>query len=196
MRGGTVKVESGEITSALRRWSAGEREAAEQVLPLVYGELRKIAARQLRRERRALTIQPTDVVHEAYLRLRDALGVSWNDRVQFFAFAAHVMRRVLVDRARDRNRLKRGGGVCTLALDPEVAPAPERCPDVLAVDDALRSLERVDSRKAAIVEMRFFAGFTLAEAAGFLGISVETAGREWRRAKAWLRAELEEAPGV
>jgi RNA polymerase sigma factor (TIGR02999 family) len=121
--------------------------------------------------------------------------VTWADRAQFFAFAAHVMRRVLVDHARERNRFKRGGGACTVALDPDAAPAVGSDPDVVAVDEALRSLERVDPRKASIVEMRFFAGLTLREAAAHLGISEETAGREWRRAKAWLRAALEASGG-
>ena len=174
----------------LRRWSAGDRQAAEEAFPLVYHELKRVAAQQLRRERAGHTLQPTAVVHEAYLRLREASGVSWASRAQFYAFAAHVMRRVLVDHARGRKRLKRGGAARAVAVDFELMARSEPDVDVVALDEALRALERRDPRKGAIVEMRFFAGLTMGAIARQLGISEETAGREWRRAKAWLRAMI------
>jgi RNA polymerase sigma-70 factor (ECF subfamily) len=178
------------VTQLLQRWSAGEREAAESVLPLVYQELRRIAARQLRRERGDHTLQATAVVHEAFLRLEARQGFRWLSRDHFFAFASHLIRRILVDYARNRTRAKRGGAWtrCSLAEADDLALA--RRPDLLALDDALSSLETIDPRKAAVVQLRFFAGLTLDETAAQLGVSAETVGREWRRAKAWLYREL------
>ncbi len=178
------------VTQLLQRWSEGEREAAASVLPLVYQDLRRIAARQLRRERGDHTLQATAVVHEAFLRLEAREGFRWMSRDHFFAFASHLIRRILVDYARNRNRAKRGGAVtrCSLAEADDLALV--RRPDLLALDEALSSLEAIDPRKAAVVQLRFFAGLTLDETAAQLGVSAETVGREWRRAKAWLYREL------
>ena len=183
------------VTQVLRRWSRGDREAAEQVLPLVYDELRRIASRQLRREREDHTLQATAIVHEAYLRLHEQGGFHWPSRAHFFAFSAHLIRRILVDYARSRNRAKRGGGVTTITLHEVADLALEKSPDLVALDEALSGLEEVDPRKATVVELRFFAGLTLEETAGQLGISSETVSREWRRAKAWLYSALQTKEG-
>lgn len=188
--------EGTRVTDVLERWSAGDRGAAEEAFPLVYRELRRIAAREFRRERDAHTLQPTAVVHEAYLRLRESRGLTWASRAQFFAFAAHVMRRVLVDHARERARLKRGGGLRFVTLDVADRMSVSSPPDLLALDEALEGLALNDPRKASIVELRVFAGFGMREIAAQLGISEETVGREWRRAKAWLRARLEPVPSA
>ena len=183
------------LTLLLKGWSAGDQAAAEQVLPLVYGELRRIAARQLRREREAHTLQATAIVHEAYLRLTREAGLEWPSRAHFFAFAAHLIRRILVDYARRRNRTKRGGRSREVTLTDRAAPlAPEKSPDLIALDKALSILEKVDPRKAAVVELKFFAGLSLEEIAGQLGVSPETVSRDWRRAKAWLYSELRTDP--
>jgi len=181
----------GTVTLLLESWSLGDPAAAEQVLPLVYEELRRIAARQLRRERDAHTLQATAIVHEAYLRLNGQPGLQWPSRAHFFAFAAHLIRRILVDYARTRNRAKRGGGCDNLTLSEIADLAPQRSPDLVALDEALAGLEKVDVRKAAIVELKFFAGLSLEEIAGQLGVSPETVSREWRRAKAWLHSALQ-----
>jgi RNA polymerase sigma-70 factor (ECF subfamily) len=183
------------VTQLLQRWSDGEREAAARVMPLVYQELRRIAGRQFRGERGDHTLQATAVVHEAFLRLEAQGGFVWLSRDHFFAFASHLMRRILVDHARNRKRAKRGGAAtrCSLAEADDLALA--RSPDLVALDDALSSLEAIDPRKAAVVELRFFAGLTLEETAAQLGISAETVGREWRRAKAWLYRELQAENG-
>lgn len=187
------------VTALLQRWSAGDQEAAATVLPRVYDELRRIARRELRRERPDHTLQATAVVHEAYLRLRDESGLVWPSRGHFFALAGHLIRRVLVDHARARDRAKRGGGLLRVTLPEDagvVGPAGKAGDgaDLLALDDALGRLEALDPRKAAVVELRYFAGLTLDEAADQLGISPETVGREWRRARAWLHAELAPVP--
>jgi RNA polymerase sigma factor (TIGR02999 family) len=183
------------ITLLLKGWSSGDQAAAEQVLPLVYGELRRIAARQLRRERDTHTLQATAIVHEAYLRLTGEAGLEWPSRAHFFAFAAHLIRRILVDYARNRNRAKRGGGYEKITLAEAAALAQEKSPDLVALDEALSSLEKVDPRKAAVVELKFFAGLSLGEIAGQLGVSQETVSRDWRRAKAWLYSALQPSHG-
>jgi RNA polymerase sigma-70 factor, ECF subfamily len=179
------------ITQLLARWGSGDPEAAEQVLPLVYGELRRIAARQLRQEREAHTLQATAIVHEAYLRLIGQPGLEWPSRAHFFAFSAHMIRRILVDYARRRNRAKRGGLSEKITLVEVADLAREKSPDLVALDEALSGLEKVDPRKAAVVELKFFAGLTLEEIATQLGISTETVSREWRRARAWLLSALQ-----
>jgi RNA polymerase sigma factor (TIGR02999 family) len=181
------------ITQLLQGWSEGDAAAAERVLPLVYDELRRIASGQLRRERGGHTLEATAIVHEAYLRLEAQQGFHWPSRDHFFAFAAHLIRRILVDYARSRNRLKRGGEALRVTLAEAADLAFGRSPDLVALDEALSALEAVDWRKAAVVELRFFAGLTLAETAAQLGVSPETVGREWRRAKAWLYNELHAA---
>ena len=180
------------ITQLLQQWSGGDREAAETVLPRVYDELRRIAAAHLQRERADHTLQATAIVHETYLRLAEQYGLVWPSRGHFFAFAAHLIRRILVDYAREHRAAKRGGGLERLPLSElgtlEATAGPS--PDLVALDDALQALEAFDARKAAVVELRFFGGLTLDETATRLGISAETAGREWRRARAWLFQEL------
>ncbi|MEA2600128.1 MAG: hypothetical protein QOF89_1120 [Acidobacteriota bacterium] len=178
------------ITRLLQNWSAGDSQAAERVLPMVYEELRRIASRQLRQERSDHTLQATAIVHEAYLRLGGQQGLQWPSRVHFFAFAAHLIRRVLVDHARHRNRDKRGGGMAHITLVEVADLSLEEDPDLVALDEALTALERIDPRKAAVVEMRFFAGLSLEETADQLKISRETVSRDWRRAKAWLYDRL------
>jgi len=181
------------ITQLLARWSSGDREAAERVLPRVYEDLRRIAARQLRREREAHTLQATAIVHEVYMRLIGQPGLEWPSRAHFFAFAAHLIRRILVDYARRRNRAKRGGLCEKITLAGVADLALEKSPDLVALDEALSALEKVDVRKATIVELKFFAGLTLEEIAEQLGVSPETVSREWRRARAWLFSALQTA---
>lgn len=185
----------GTITKLLQTWSEGDQEAAVRVLPLVYDELRQIASRQLRQERGGHTLQATAVVHEAYLRLSGHAGFEWPSRAHFFAFAAHLIRRILVDHARHRNRAKRGGGLERVTLAEAADLSLERAPDLVALDEALTQLESLDPRKAAVVELRFFAGLTLDETAEQLGVSSETVGREWRRARAWLFDQLQPTEG-
>lgn len=186
------------ITQLLQQWSTGDREAAEQVLPLVYDELRRIAAHHLRQERSEHTLQATAIVHEAYLRLSEEGSLRWPSRTHFYAFAAHLIRRILVDHARTRNRSKRGGDlqrVTVAELENLGDLSSGQSPDIEALDDALTTLEEVDPRKAAVVELRFFAGLSIEETAEQLGVSAETVGREWRRAKAWLFKELRPSEG-
>lgn len=182
------------ITTLLQRWSQGDREAAEEVLPLVYDELRRISARELHRGRRDPTLQATAIVHEVYLRLSGKEGFGLSSRAHFFALAARLTRQILVDYARRRHRLKRGGQGARVTLTETAGLVEPKGPDLLAVDEALEKLEALDPRKASIVELRFFAGLTLEETAEQLGVSVETVTREWRRARAWLCNELESVP--
>ena len=184
------------ITQLLQKWSTGDQEAAQRVLPLVYDELRRIASQQLRRERSDHTLQATAIVHEAYMRLDGQDGFHWPSREHFYAFAAHLIRRILVDYARHQKRQKRGGGMEKVTLVEAVDLTTMKNLDLLAVDEALAALEAIDPRKAAVVELRFFGGLTLDETAAQLGISAETVGREWRRAKAWLYKELQSSQEV
>lgn len=179
-----------DVTALLAEWSRGDRGALGQLLPLVYEELRHIAARQLVRERVGHTLQPTALVHEAYLRLVDQRRVDWQNRAHFFGVAAQVMRRILVDHARRHAAGKRGEGVRCLSIDdaPEM-PAPGEVP-ILALHRALEGLEKIDPDLARIVELRAFGGLTIDEAAHVLDVSPSTAKREWRTAKAWLNREL------
>lgn len=179
------------VTQFLQRWSAGDQEAAELALPLIYDELRRIASRELRRERGDHTLQATAIVHEAYMRLAAQPGWQWPSRSHFFAFSAHLIRRILVDHARHRNRAKRGGLAEKVTLFEVAGLALEKSPDLIALDEALSGLEKVDPRKASVVELKFFAGLTLEEIAAQLGVSPETVGREWRRARAWLFSALQ-----
>ena len=179
------------VTQLLQQWSTGDREAAEQALPLVYNELRRIASKELRRVRGGQTLQATAIVHEAYMHLAGQAGLEWPSRAHFFAFAAHLIRQILVDHARTRNRAKRGGGYEKVTLREAADLAWEKSPDVIALDEALSSLEKVDPRKALVVELKFFAGLTLEEIAEQLGISAETVSREWRRARVWLYSALQ-----
>lgn len=179
------------ITHLLAQWRQGDREAAEQVLPLVYEMLRSIAFRQLRLEREDHTLQPTAIVHEAYLHLVHQSGLEWPSRAHFFAFATHLIRRILVDYGRHRNRAKRGGLSRKVMLREMADLSFDTSPDIVALDGALSALEKVDPRKAAVVELKFFGGLTLDEIAAQLAISPETVSREWRRARAWLYRALQ-----
>ena len=160
------------------------------LIPVVYDELHRMARHYLRREGGDLTLQTTSLVHDAYLRLVDQRKGDWRSRMQFFAVAAAMMRRVLVDRARRRRALKRGGGLRPLPLDESRAPRAEGDVDLVALDEALKGLEAVDARQSRVVELRFFGGLSIEEAATVLGISTATVKREWAVAKAWLHHEM------
>lgn len=180
-----------EVTALLREWSAGDRGALERLMPLVYEELRKLAASHLKSERGNHTLQPTALVHEAYLRLVGQRSVSWASRAHFYGIAARMMRRVLVDHARKRQAAKRSPGTLFLDLAEEAAaPSPERMPELLVLDRALTELERLDPRQARVVELRFFAGLSVEETAEVAGISTATVKREWKTARAFLRHEI------
>jgi RNA polymerase sigma factor (TIGR02999 family) len=175
-----------DITKLLLDWSSGDREAFDRLAPLVYDELRKLAHRYMRRERPDHTLQTTALVNEAYIRLVDQKSVRWQNRAHFFAIAARMMRRILVDYARARRYDKRGGAARHVSFDEGAVCAPERVADLVAIDDALMSLSAHDSRKSEIVTLRFFGGLSIEEVAEVLGISRTTVQREWRAAKAWL----------
>lgn len=179
----------GEVTALLKDWSGGDQRALEQLLPLVYGELRKLAAGYMRKERSDHTLQPTALVHEAYLRLVDQERVDWHNRAHFFGIAARMMRRVLVDHARRRQAAKRDAATYYLPFADEVA-SPGRDPELLDFDRALESLSALDPRQAKIVELRFFGGLTVEETAEVVGISPATVKREWQTARAWLAREI------
>ena len=185
-----------DITGLLARWSHGDPRALEQVLPLIYTECERIAARQLRRERPGHSLDPTALVHEMYLRVVDQRRATWENRTQFFGVAAQIMRRILVDHARARRTDKRGGASVFVSL-AAAANAPEAAgvTDVLAIDDALERLALHDPDQVRIVALRFFAGLTVEETAVVVGRSPSTVKREWRLARAWLYRELREAGG-
>jgi RNA polymerase sigma factor (TIGR02999 family) len=183
---------SGEITSLLTRLKAGDQSAQEQLIPLVYNELRRLAAHYMRGERPDHTLQATALVHEAFLRLTSTEVVDWQSRAHFFAIAAQTMRRILVDHARAAGSAKRSGGQHRISLESAIVYSPEQSRDMLALDEALGRLEQRDARQCRIVEMRFFAGLSLDETAEALGISARTVKRDWSMARAWLHAELSE----
>jgi RNA polymerase sigma factor (TIGR02999 family) len=178
-----------QVTVLLNAASAGDGEAPEKLLELVYDDLRRLASAYLKNESNAQTLQATALVHEAYLRLVDWQNVSWQNRAHFFAVAAQVMRRILIDHARAKHAQKRDFGQ-KIALDEAVSFSVKKEFDLLALDEALMSLEKVDARQARIVELRFFGGLSLAETAHVLGISETTIKREWTFAKAWFQREL------
>ena len=183
-----------EVTALLRDWSGGDRDALERLMPLVYQELRRLAASYLRVERPDHTLQPTALVHEAYLRLVDQRGVSWQNRAHFFGIAAQMMRRILVDHARRRQAAKRDATALRVqAMSAEGEEASVRDPELLALDQALCGLESLDARQARIVELRFFGGLTVEETAEVAGVSPATVKREWRTARAWLAREIRPA---
>ena len=182
--------DSGRVTRLLRRWSEGEESAGDQLLPLIYDELHKIAVGQMRSEVRGHTLQPTALVHEAYLRLVGQRRAQWKDRGHFFAIASKVIRRVLVDHARRRIAAKRGGGERCLPLYEIADLALERPESLVELDQALDQLRILDPTKAAVVEYRYFGGLTLAEIAQVLGRSAPTVQRYWRLARAWLYQEM------
>lgn len=178
------------VTELLRAWRRGDREALDRVMPLVYDELHRLASHAMRGEPRDHTLQTTALVHEAYLRLVGA-DVEWQSRVHFFATAARMMRRILVDHAKAKRRGKRGGGAKKVSLDEATLVTPDHPHDLLALDEALSRLETRDERKCRIVECRLFAGMTHEETAAALGVSPATVDRELRLAKAWLFRELD-----
>jgi RNA polymerase sigma-70 factor, ECF subfamily len=180
--------ENRPVTKLLRLWSAGDKEALDQLMPLVYDQLRKLASRCLASERPGHTLRATALVNEAYLRLVDS-GTDFNDRVHFFAVAARLLRQILVDHARSQNRQKRGAGVHNLTLDEAIMVAPSQ-PGLVELDEALERLAAVDRRKSEVVELLYFGGLTYDETAAALGISPATVHRELRMAKAWLYTEL------
>ncbi|HEX6730122.1 MAG TPA: sigma-70 family RNA polymerase sigma factor [Pyrinomonadaceae bacterium] len=181
---------SHSITHILKEWSDGDPQALERLTPLVYEELRRQATYYLRRERAGHTLQSTALLHEAFLRLIDAKDVNWQSRTHFFAIAANLMRRVLVEHARRRDAHKRGGSQIRLQLDEALAIANESDIDVLAIDEALDRLAAIDPQQARVVELRFFSGLTVEETATVLGVSPKTVKRDWSVARAWLRREI------
>lgn len=180
----------GEVTRLLHDLKLGQKDAEERLIPLVYAELRRIAGAYLRRESPDHSLQPTALVHEAYLRLSDIKEIDWQSRSHFFAVAATIMRRILVDHARANHARKRRDGWDAISLNEGILPSPERAPEILALDEALDRLGRLDARQARIVELRFFAGMSEEEIGEVLRISSRTVKRDWRVAKAWLFKEL------
>ena len=188
---GTVsEAEPREVTALLAAWCDGDRAALERLLPLVERELHLLAHRYLRRERPGHSFQTTDLVHEAYLRLVDQRDARWQNRAHFFGIAAQMMRRILIDHARKVRNEKRGGGAAKVPLDEACVVGEERAAELLALDDALTALARLDERKGRVVEMRYFGGLSVEETAEVLGVHPDTVTREWRRARAFLRREL------
>ena len=178
------------LTQLLSAWSNGDKAALEQLMPMVYQELRRLAARHLAHEREGHTLQATALVNEAYLRLIDQKRVQWQNKAHFLGIAAQMMRRILVDYARARRYAKRGGGASVVSLDEAANLSVERASDLIAVHDALTRLSELDARKGRVVELRFFGGLSVEETAKVLDISANTVLREWKTAKAWLHREL------
>jgi RNA polymerase sigma factor (TIGR02999 family) len=182
-----------DITVLLKAWSSGDPAAQERLIPLIYQELRLLARRYRRKSGAGDTLQTTALVNEAYLRLVGIHNVDWRDRVHFFAVAAQVMRRILVDSARSRGAIKRGGQTQWVeALDPDAVPAPDsyRAAELIALDGALTNLAQLDARRARVIELRVFGGLTVEETAEVLGLSPQSVRRDWKLAKAWLLREL------
>jgi RNA polymerase sigma factor (TIGR02999 family) len=179
-----------EITELLRAWRQGDEQALEKLTPQVYRELHRAAQRCMARERGGHTLQTTALINELYLRLSDLKLIDWQNRAHFFALCARQMRRILTDQARARHSHKRGGLAQTVSLDVVPAVAPEPSADLVAVDDALDRLAKVDERKGRVVEMRFFGGLSVEETAEVLKVSPETVARDWKLAKAWLLREM------
>jgi RNA polymerase sigma factor (TIGR02999 family) len=178
------------VTQLLRNWSDGDKQAQEKLFQVVYNELHRQAARYLRNEQAGLSLQTTDLIHEAYLRLIDQQHVEWQNRLHFFAIAAKVMRRILVDHVRSRQAAKRGGSDICLPLEDAMIVSPARDLDLLALDEALTRLAAIDSQQSQIVELRFFSGLSVEETANVVDVSERTVKRDWNVAKAWLRREL------
>src|SRR5262245_19966654 len=179
-----------EITQLLADWSGGNQAALERLVPLVYQELRKLAHNYMKKERAGHTLQTTALVNEAYLRLVDQKSVHWRNRAHFFAIAARMMRRILIDYARKRGYAKYGAGAPHVLLDEEAVLSPERAADLIALDDALTGLADLDPQQSRVVELRFFGGLSIEETAEFLGLCVDKVKREWSTAKAWLYQEM------
>jgi RNA polymerase sigma factor (TIGR02999 family) len=182
--------EARSITELLHDWSSGDEKALDELFPLVYDELYRQAGHYLRGERPGHTLQPTDLLHEAYIRLSGHVQGNWENRFQFFAFAAKIMRHILVDHARAKRREKRGGGALRISIGEINAVTPETDLDLMAVDEALSRLELIDEQQVRIVELRYFGGLSLEETADALQISRATVARDWNVARAWLHREL------
>jgi RNA polymerase sigma factor (TIGR02999 family) len=183
---------SHQITELLVAWSEGDRTALEELTPMVHAELRRLAHQYMGRERPGHTLQTSALVNEAYLRLIDWKNVRWQNRAHFFGVSAQLMRRILVDYARERQYLKRGGGALQVSLSEAAAFSLERSSDLVALDEALTALSKMDRRKEQVVELRFFGGLSVKEAAEVLKVSAETVMRDWRLAKVWLLRELDQ----
>jgi RNA polymerase sigma-70 factor, ECF subfamily len=183
------KAAVGEITQLLRAWSAGDQSALERLTPIVYDELHRLAGRYMRCERPGHSLQTTALVNEAYMRLVDYNRMEWQDRAHFFAVSAQLIRRILVEHAR-RHNLRRGGGVQRVSLEEAAVVGGRRSADLVALDDAMNSLARIDPRKVQVVEMRFFGGLSVEETAEVLKVSTVTVMRDWSTAKAWLYRDL------
>ena len=181
---------SHEVTTLLKDWSAGDQSALDKLTPLVYDELRRLAHQYMRREKPGHTLQTSALVNEAYVRLVDQGEIQWKGRAHFFGIAARLMRQILVDRARRRNFAKRGGGAIRVSLNEATTVAQEQSASVIALDDALKNLEKTDQRKSRIVELRFFGGMSIEETAEVLKVSPGTVMRDWTFARAWLRNEM------
>jgi len=179
-----------EVTQLLIAWSDGDQGALEKLVPLVYGELRRIARRYMEREPADHTLQTTALVNEAYLRLIEQKGMKWQNRAHFFAISAQLMRRILVSMARARHANKRGGDARQVSLDEALVISEERAAELVALDEAMNELAALDPRRSRVVELRYFGGLSVEETAEVLKISPETVMREWKRAKAWLYTEL------
>ena len=182
--------DSGEITQLLMAWKEGDQAALDDLMPMVEAELRQIAHRFMRREEGNHTLQTTALVNEAYLKLINQRSMSWQNRSHFFAISAQIMRRILINYARDRRAEKRGGDVLRVNLDDAFTMSDEKSDELIALDDALERLEKFDELKSRIVEMRYFGGLTIEETAEVLGIAPPTVSLHWRLAKAWLAAEI------
>ena len=183
-------ISSVKVTQLLKAWSAGDAGALEKLVPAVHQELRRMARNYMRREREGHTLQATALVNEAYLRLVDIKDVSWQDRAHFFAVSAQTMRRILVDEARARCTEKRGGPAPRVNLDGVPVVAARKARELVALDDALLELAKIDARKAEVIELRFFGGLSVEETAEVLKISPQSVMRDWKLAKAWLMREL------
>ena len=179
-----------DVTTLLRAWGEGDGSALDRLAPMVYDELHSIAHRQMLREKEGQTLQTTALVNEAYLRLVDVKNVTWQDRAHFYAVSAQMMRRILVDAARARLREKRGGGVQRLSLDEVLDEQAPRDRELVAIDDALQELARMDERKSRVIELRFFGGLSVEETAAVLKISPQSVMRDWKLAKAWMALQL------
>lgn len=185
-----------EVTLLLSALTRGDEQAGEKLVPLVYDELRRLARSYMRRERTDHTLQATALVHEAYLKLVEQRSANWQSRAHFFGVAAQVMRRILIDHARGHQRQKRGGEYEKVVLNEALVFSPEQSAELLAVDEALERLAKLDERQARVVELRFFGGLSVEEAAAVLDISPKTVKRDWSVAKAWLYADLKEHHGI
>lgn len=187
--------ECSETTQLLRAWAGGDENALEQLTPRVYAELRRLAGRLMRNERPGQTIQTTALVHEAYLKLIDVDNVNWQHRAHFFAISAQVMRHILLDRARRASAAKRGGADCRINLDDAPDIGSERAAELIALDDALNAMAKMDARKARVIELRFFAGLSVEETAEVLKVSPDTVVRDWKLARAWILAQMKGGGG-